>query len=108
LDNIDNLPPFGASDLDCLREMQEVLARHGKSHIFGVNLLHKHFDLPEDEIMLERQDHTARTLQSEPIKLSELERIPHMVTGWRFDSGDIRPTGACATGPYRGHYRYME
>jgi hypothetical protein len=107
LDNIDEMPPFAASDLTCLEEVKAVLERHGKSHVFGVNLLHKHFDLADDEIMLETQDAKARTLHSHAVKLSELERIPYVVTVWRFDTGQIRPMGGCATSPYRGHFRYV-
>lgn len=102
------MPPFAASDLTCLKEVQEVLERHGKHHVFGINLLHKHFDLAEDEIMLETQDPVERTLRSHPIKFSELEQTPYTVTVWSFESGTIRPMGACAIGPYRGHYRYMQ
>jgi hypothetical protein len=107
LDNIDDMPPFAASDLSCLQEVQEVLQRHGKSQVFGINLLHKHFDLADDEIMLETQDPVERTLRSRPVKLSELEQTPYTVTAWRFDSGNIRFAGACAVGPYRAHYKYM-
>jgi hypothetical protein len=102
------MPPFAASDLTCLQEVQEVLERHGKSHVFGVNLLHKHFDLADDEIMLETQDPVERTLRSRPVKLSELEQTPYAVTVWRFDGGTIRAMAACAVGPYKGHYHYTQ
>lgn len=64
LKNIDDITPLNEADSPCLMELKEVLRRHGKDDRFGVALLHSHFELREDEIMLEFTDEENRTLTS--------------------------------------------
>jgi hypothetical protein len=108
LEDIDDIPSFSDADEACLDEIQQVLNRHGKAGQFGVTLLHKHFDLSDDEIMLEKQNRADRTLSSRVVKLSELEGISYKATVWRFDTKTIRPVGACASGEYGAHYGYKD
>ena len=44
--------PLSASERECLREIRDVLVRHGCLGLFGVNLIHKHFDIADDEVMV--------------------------------------------------------
>jgi hypothetical protein len=85
-----------------------VLERHGKQHLFGVVLLHKHFDLEDDEILLEEQNPSARSISSHAVKVSELAGKSYKVTSWRLDHGTIRPIGCCAMGMYGQHYGYKD
>ncbi len=56
LPNIDSITPFGSGDEACLKEVGAVLKKHGASSRFGVNLLHSHFQMSEDEVLLEETD----------------------------------------------------
>ncbi|HEY8031260.1 MAG TPA: hypothetical protein VIF02_02485 [Methylocella sp.] len=61
LPDLHEAPPLDASDLDCLEEIRDVLARHSKLARFAVHLAHRHFDLAPDEILIERPDPDGRT-----------------------------------------------
>jgi hypothetical protein len=68
LENIDDIEPIGDGDVECLVEIRDVLKRHGKMERLGVALLHSHFEVAGDEIMLESVDEESRTLTSRAIK----------------------------------------
>jgi hypothetical protein len=68
LRDIDEVEPINATDSDCLTEIRDVLMKHGKLERFGVALLHSHFPLGDDEIMLETADPTSRTLTLAAVK----------------------------------------
>jgi hypothetical protein len=52
--------PLAADDLACMSELRAVLARHGKLARFAVHLIHKHFDMSPDEILVEYSDAATR------------------------------------------------
>ena len=68
LRDIDEVEPLNDSDLPALREIREVLQRHGLIERFGVALLHSHFDLRDDEVMVESADLACRTLTLQPME----------------------------------------
>src|SRR5206468_12149745 len=53
LDHIADVKPIGEHDAECLEEIRLVLQRHNALDRFGIALLHHHFDLADDEMMLE-------------------------------------------------------
>jgi hypothetical protein len=59
--DITEVKPADAADMGVLAEIQDVLKRHNALGRFGVNLLHQHFDMAKDEIMVEYTDVEART-----------------------------------------------
>ena len=61
LADLPDVPPVDDGDLDCLAEIRDVLARHGKLNRFAVHLAHRHFALGPDEILIERPDPDGRT-----------------------------------------------
>ena len=70
LNHIADLKPVGDDDADCLKEIRSVLERHNALDRFGVTLLHSHFDLAEDEMMLETTDVDKREHYVRPVKRS--------------------------------------
>ncbi|QEG43448.1 hypothetical protein [Roseimaritima ulvae] len=60
LNQIEELDPISDADYDVLQELREVLIRHNYEERFGVCLLHKHFDIEDGEMALERSDHEKR------------------------------------------------
>ena len=107
LPNIDDTEPMNAEDQECIREVRDVLARHGRLQRFGLTLLHEHFDLASDECLLEFPNKQARTLLIKPVKKSEMVGRQSIETNWRLDSLD--PTvwcmRFCHAGPSGTHDR---
>jgi hypothetical protein len=66
------------SDIACLADVRAVLARHGKLKRFAIHLAHRHFELHDDEILIERPDPDGRT--------------QHVSVGRRDDEPEARPT----------------
>lgn len=79
-------PSLDASDAACLAALREVLQAHGKLDRFGVNLLHKHFELDDDECLIETIDTQSRVLTVKPIARSALPAA--VPTQWNLSSRD--------------------
>ena len=96
LEDIDRIEPIGENDADCLAELYAVLKRHGKHERFGVTLLHKHFAMNDDEVLLEHTDPANRRLVLAPAKLESPEIARSMQTSWALteDRGAVTNT-AC-------------
>jgi hypothetical protein len=88
-------PPLSDADRACFEDIREVLIQHGMLTRFGVTLLHQHFEIGDDEAMVEQIDVETRTLTCMPVKRERLAKINTVQTSWRLDS----PTGqmACET-----------
>lgn len=93
LPSLKNVPPMNAEDQECLEEVAKVLKRHGRLDRFGVTLLHQHFPIGDDEVMLETNDPILRTLEMRPSLKADIEKQDARITGWRLDSGT--PLMAC-------------
>ncbi|MEU7930235.1 hypothetical protein [Micromonospora echinofusca] len=109
LPDIDEVPTVDAEDEKVLQEVRAVLDRHGALGRFGVWLLHQHFDLADDEMMLETVDKENRVLTTRPVKMSEISDGTSVETTWRLDSptGQRRCETMCAKpyGPNGPHMR---
>lgn len=86
LPHIDEVKPLSEEDAACIAELRAVLGKHGKLRRFGIRLLHEHFRVEEDEILMETCDPERRILQLEPMKLSEAAKMKSIDTTWRLDS----------------------
>jgi hypothetical protein len=73
LDYIDNVRPIDDTDAPCLEEIRQVLERHGALSRFGVALLHSHFEVAADEMMLETTDTVKRVHLVQPVKRADVE-----------------------------------
>jgi hypothetical protein len=74
LEHIDEVRPIDDGDAACLEEIRVVLAKYGYLDRFGVALLHSHFELADDEMMLETTDVEQREHWVRPVKKSHLEQ----------------------------------
>jgi hypothetical protein len=72
LSHIADLRPVDDSDGECLQEIRQVLQKHNRLSRFGVSFLHSHFDLEDDEILLETTDEEKREHYVRPVKKSYL------------------------------------
>jgi hypothetical protein len=80
LPDVHKVPVFSDSDAQCLREVRDVLKKYNQLDRLGVALLHKHFELADDEVLLETTDEQKRTQLIRPIKTKELG-LRHDVMG---------------------------
>lgn len=87
LSDIREVEPFGPKDQACFDEVRDVLARHGMLSRFGVTLLHRHFEVGNDEVLVERIDVEKRILQTTPVPRDEVGDA--IQTSWRFDDSVI-------------------
>lgn len=67
LGHIADVTPIGDADAACLEELRQVLLKHGQTARFGVSLLHSHFDLAPDEMMLEETNVETREQRVRPV-----------------------------------------
>lgn len=85
VDDIDEAAPLDSSDTECLTELRSVLEKHGKLKKFGLTLIHSHFPIEDDEILVEKVNKASRTLIIRPMKRSEAGAA--VDTQWSLDAG---------------------
>ena len=105
LTDIDDVQPIDDSDAACLEEVRLVLARHGNLGRFGIALLHSHFQVAEDEMMLETTDVEHREQRVRPVKKSGLEQtgLTPRATIVRFDDRSANLHRVCIETDEGGH-----
>lgn len=94
LKDIEDVEPLGDADTACLLDILSVLSKHGMAERFGVALLHSHFEMSEDEVLMEETDKESRTLISRAVKQSEAggSGVP---TVWMLREGDATVSIRC-------------
>lgn len=60
LPDLRQIAPLGDADLACMCELRTVLARHGRLERFALHLVHQHFELGADEVLVEYSDAQLR------------------------------------------------
>lgn len=90
LEDIEDVEPISNKDYQVLAELRAVLAKHNYFNRFGVCLLHRHFELAPDEILMENTDTSARVstlhVQKNDVAGKSIE------TMWRFSSSRTEVT----------------
>jgi hypothetical protein len=82
------------SEASLFCEISELLKRYGLEKKYGLALLHKHFDLADDEVLVEYADVENRTLIIRPAPRSEASARNAVETVWSLESGNA--TTSCA------------
>ncbi|MGA4472908.1 hypothetical protein ACPA2M_08030 [Ectopseudomonas chengduensis] len=98
----EELEPFSLADAACFREIRDVLARHNALHRFGVFLIHKHFDIADDETLTEFTDEENRKLTITPIKKGWVDPAEVTPTNWIFSEKDETAIVVCTCAKYSG------
>lgn len=93
LPDIHDVEPLGDADLPCMVELRDVLARHGKLGRFGVALLHSHFTLSADEILLEETDVANRVQRIRPV--AKEHASDSIETIWQLGEGGPKAMLGC-------------
>ena len=91
INNMDH--QLNREDAECLAELREVLSKYDRLERFGITLIHKHFELSEDETLLETIDERNRVLTIKPVQKSSI--TSGVQTQWCLASQD--PTQWCQT-----------
>lgn len=71
LPDIADVPKLADTDYECLDAIRDVLIRYNVINRFGIHLVHKHFNVTPDEVLVEYTDVGARTLHSRVEKRAE-------------------------------------
>ena len=97
LEYIDDVRPIDDSDAACLEEIRLVLAKYGNLSRLVIALLHSHFQLADDEMMLETTDVEQREHWVRPVKKSYLEQagLEPQTTILQFDKSGYSQNCAC-------------
>jgi hypothetical protein len=101
--DLDEVPPLDDADLDCMNELRDVLARHGRLGRFALQLVHKHFDLGPHEVLVETSDPATREqrLRVQPRdRLATLDAVP---TAWLLGADGPAVVCVCANRGGEGH-----
>jgi hypothetical protein len=77
------------SEAELFREIRELLKRHGVEQKYGLALLHKHFDLADDEVLMEYADVENRTLTTRPAPRSDVSAVNAVETMWSLATGTM-------------------
>jgi hypothetical protein len=89
LPHIDLVQEVGESDYAIMREIRDVLLRHNALGRFGISLLHKHFEMRDDEVLIESCDEGSRCLTIRPANQTEIADARSIQTLWQLgDVGD--------------------
>lgn len=83
------------ADSECLREVAAVLKKHGKEWRFGVNLLHSHFDLNDDQVLIETSDPIDQSLWIRPVSKASVANDDVIATAWCLASGEPQMGCVC-------------
>ena len=100
VEDIDDVEPLNERDADCLAEIREVLRKHNMMDRFGVALLHSHFEVANDEILLETTSKEERTLITKPVKAEDYDE-GKVGTIWKLEEGDVVTMAFCKSYCYR-------
>lgn len=97
LKHIDDVEPIGANDAACLEEIRSVLERHDCLNRFGLALLHSHFDIDDDELLLETTNVAEREHWVRPVKKAYLQEVglQAQTTILRFDHSSWSQNCGC-------------
>jgi len=96
LPDISTVDRISDEDRRIMSEVKDVLERNSAVDRFGVTLLHSHFDLAADELLVETVDTKNRTLQIKVVSPSVAADADELVpTSWRLDGPEPVPLSYC-------------
>jgi hypothetical protein len=104
---IDDVAPLDDRDYAVLSEVQAVLSKHNCLDRFGVFLVHKHFDLAPDEMLVEYTDEERREQKLTVERHREFRSDDMIETAWRFNHNSAAPVVRCVKrcNYFSGHKR---
>ena len=96
--NVDNRTTISDNDAKCFYELRKVLKEHDALDRYGIALLHRPFEVANDEILFETTDIEERTQIIRPVKTVDLNGMSMLTTSWKLVEGDVIATLRCVCG----------
>jgi hypothetical protein len=87
--DIHEVEPISDKDSEILQQLREVLVKYNAIDRFGVTLIHKHFELQENEQLVEFTDVENRRLTIQPV--ANGQAINTIETSWKFSEASSGP-----------------
>lgn len=87
--HITEVKPLNEQDKPLMDELYQVLKKHNALERFGITLLHEHFPMAEDEVLIETTDVENRTQILTTVKKTEIENLDVIPSSWRLDTSMI-------------------
>jgi hypothetical protein len=106
LRDINDVTPLTETDQPMVEEIVAVLKKFDALDRFGLTLLHQHFSVSADEVLLETTDIAARTQLIRPVPKSTLEFEDYVETSWRLDTGQPMMHCVCRRDPDTGSHNH--
>ena|ERR1039458_9016031 len=101
--NLHDTPPLSEEDVECMRDIRAVLMKHDKLNRFALHLIHKHFDLDSDEVLVEYNEASSRE-QFFRVEKRSSDIMKHSIpTTWTLENIEPMARCVCAYRPNSGH-----
>jgi len=95
LKHFDDIEPITDEDFEVLSEIRDVLDKHEYLDRFGIALLHRHFEIQEDEFAIEYTDEQKRISEVRIEKREEATEKNSVQTMWRFTKEGANAVTRC-------------
>ena len=98
LKQIEDVDPLKDEDHELMNKIRDILVEHGAEDRFGLCLLHRHFDIEDDEYAIEESFERSRESVTKIVKLDKAPAIDdpeYVPTTWKFSSGEIENVTKC-------------
>ncbi len=105
LPHINEVECLNEKDIPVMKELHDVLKKHGALNRFGITLMHQHFEIAEDEVLLETTDIENRVQMIQPVKKHIVDNLEGIETAWRLDTG--MPMMSCKCVMRNGHHEHL-
>ncbi len=98
LADLHDVPPLQADDVECMKAIRHVLKQFGKLDRFALHLIHKHFDIADDEVLVEYSNAKTREQFFRAEKRDSADARDAVPTTWILKDGmEAMATCVCAT-----------
>jgi hypothetical protein len=104
--DISEVKPLGPEDEELVADLHAVLKKHDALSRFGITLLHTHFPIASDEVILEETDVAARRQQMRPVQIGQIEGTRLTDTSWSLETG--HPVMRCTCQESQGRHNHFE
>jgi hypothetical protein len=101
--DLHDTPPLSDEDVECMYEVRSVLMKHNKIDRFALHLIHKHFDLNDDEVLVEYNEPSVREQFFRVEKRSEEILENSIPTTWTLENIVPMARCVCAYRQGKGH-----
>lgn len=85
---IDDVKEYSKEDEALFKEIKEVLKKYNVLDKFGITLLHTHFLVKKDEIMVEHYNPEDKTQLTKPHPKEDIEKLGLVPISWRFTNNE--------------------